>query len=162
MSLRLLSVCEGQEATIHTALDDLESFLWLLIWGIVYATKGIKGAKDANPGIKLMLKAWSGDANSNLAKLAYAQHSWDDAVFGDLIQQWLDIFRNARKFSKKVVGKMTSKSMSFGSEDWVRACDELELYCNHTYEEILQSGFRHLGSVNQYPDWDTAVAANFI
>jgi len=37
-----------------------------------------------------MLDAWSGDAKLNSAKLSAAEHSWTDAVFGDLIREWLN------------------------------------------------------------------------
>jgi hypothetical protein len=158
MSVRLLGAWQAGEATIHTGLDDLESFLWLLIWGIVYASKEIDGATDVNPGIKLMLKAWSGDANSNIAKLGHTEYNWTDAVFGDLIKNWLGIFRNVGDFNKEVAHEMSS--MSPGSDEWGKACEELESACNYVYKEILGSGFRHLSSVSDYHTWDRVVAAN--
>jgi hypothetical protein len=48
--MRLLISCQLRETIIHTALDDLESFLWVLIWGIVHASKDIEGANN-NRGI---------------------------------------------------------------------------------------------------------------
>ena len=51
VSMRILSAWSMKEKIIYTALDDLESFLWLLIWCIVHATKDIEGAKAANKGI---------------------------------------------------------------------------------------------------------------
>ena len=50
---------------------------------------------DANEGIKLMLLTWSGDVKCHSSKLSTARHSWKDAVFGDLIQEWLDTFQKA-------------------------------------------------------------------
>ena len=93
MSVRLLNAWQGRETIIHTALDDLESFLWLLIWGIVYTSKDIQGSKtaSANRGIQLMLVAWSGDVTYNRTKLAAAEDTWEDAVFGGLIEEWLGI-----------------------------------------------------------------------
>jgi hypothetical protein len=157
MSLRLLGAWQVGEATIHTALDDLESFLWLLIWGIVYASKKIPGAMDVNKGIKLMLDAWSGNANSNLAKLAHAL-GWKDAVFGDLIREWLGIFIRTRVENERFVQNMSS--IRPGSKKWVKACKELESYCKDIYGEVLESGFRYLEGISQYPDWDRVVAAN--
>jgi hypothetical protein len=53
-----------EEGTYTTSLH-LESFLWLLICAIVYASKDIQGAKTANRGIQLILKTqyskWSGE-----------------------------------------------------------------------------------------------------
>ena len=158
MSMRILGALQAKEATIHTALDDLESFLWLLIWGIVYASKDIEGAKAANRGIQFMLDAWSGDAKSNRSKLPTVEDSWTDAVFGDLIQEWLDIFRKARKVNKEITEEMSS--ISLGSREWVDVCDKFESYCKGIYEDVLESGFRCLGGVREYPDWDRVVAAN--
>jgi hypothetical protein len=75
MSFRLLDAWQLRETIIHTAIDDLESFLWLLIWGIVHASKDIEGAKGANRGIHLMLVAWSGGLTSNRTKLSVAENT---------------------------------------------------------------------------------------
>jgi hypothetical protein len=107
MPLRLLGDLEGRKTTIHTALDDLESFLWLLIWSIVHASKDIEGEKAANPGIESTLTAWSGDVPHNRSKLSTAEHIWSDAVFGDLIREWLDTFQQARQENKRVTEDMS-------------------------------------------------------
>jgi len=158
MSIHLLVACELGEQIIHTALDDLESFLWLLIWGIVYASKDIAGAKDANKGIQLMLNAWSGDIIGNKNKLSTAYCGWKDAVFGDLIREWLNTFRKAKEESEQIIEDMYT--MSLDSEEWNGACDELESSCKIIYKEVLESGFRHLEGVREYRDWDGVVEAN--
>ena len=158
MSMRLLAACQKQQAVIHTALDDIESFLWLLIWGIVYSSKDIEGANAANQGIQLMLEAWSGDAKSNRSKLPTAMADWKDAVFGDLIREWLGIFQRTHEENGQFTEEMST--VRLGSEGWERKCDELELYCKDIYKEVLESGFRHLDGVRQYSDWDKVVAAN--
>jgi hypothetical protein len=161
MSMRLLNACQGKRTTIHTALDDLESFLWLLIWGIVYASKDIDGAKTANEGIELMLIAWSGDAKSNLNKLAAAERSWEDVVFGGLIKEWLGIFTRASDDTWKFMKHLPTIPLDdqLGSE-WRRACDWLESYCMKTYEAVLKSGFKHLEEVRRYSNWEEVVVAN--
>ena len=156
--MRLLTARQLRETIIHTALDDLESFLWLLIWGIVYASKDIEGAKGANRGIHLMLAAWSGGVTYNRTKLSTAENSWKDAVFGDLIQEWLETFRKARRENRRITGEMST--MRLGSQEWDNACNELESSCKNTYTKVLESGFRHLEGVRDYSDWDKVVAAN--
>jgi hypothetical protein len=158
MSMRLLTARQLRETIIHTALDDLESFVWILIWGIVYASKDIEGAKGANRGIELMLDAWSGDVISNRTKLATAENSWKDAVFGDLIREWLNTFREARQENERFTEDMST--MRLGSQEWDNACNELESYCKDIYKNLLESGFRHLEGVREYSDWDKVVAAN--
>lgn len=56
----------------HTALDDLESFLWLLI---VHASKDIEGARANNPGIQLTLDAWQGDGDVNYSNRSQTRPS---------------------------------------------------------------------------------------
>ena len=160
MSMRLLSADEENWATIHTALDDLESFLWLLIWGIVHASKNVEGAMTVNKGIPLMLNAWSGDVKSNLNKFLTAERSWRDAVFGGLIEEWLSILNKASKETMDLVDDLPEISLNNeeGSE-WRRACDRLESYCMETYEGILKSGFEHLKKVQKFSNWTEVVAA---
>src|SRR5712672_2252305 len=105
MSMRLLTACQKRKAIIHTALDDLESFLWVLIWGIIYASMDINGANN-NEGIQLMLDAWSGDAKSNRSKLPTAQHDLKDAVFGGLIKEWLGILITASDGAEPLMNHM--------------------------------------------------------
>jgi hypothetical protein len=156
MSVRLLGASAAGKAIIHTALDDLESFLWLLIWGIIYASKDIEGARDANEGIKLMLDTWSGNANSNIAKHVHAL-SWKDAVFGDLIREWLGIFVLARRENDLYTEGMSKEEL--GSPEWTSICDDFKSYCKGIYGEVLESGFKHLNALREYSDWKEVVAA---
>src|SRR6266849_9391227 len=107
LSMRLLTLWQLQATTIHTALDDLESFLWVLIWGIVNASKDIEGAMTANKGIELMLDAWSGDMAKNMDKYSIAEYNWKDAVFGDLIQEWLKTFQKTNKETRQLIKHMS-------------------------------------------------------
>jgi hypothetical protein len=156
--MRLLRAWQVWKTTIHTALDDLESFLWVLIWGIVHASKDIEGAMTANEGIELMLGAWSGDVTSTMDKHSTAMYSWKDAVFGDLIREWLDTFQKADEKNKRLAEDMSI--MHLGSQEWDDACNELESYCKGIYKEVLESGFRYLEGVREYSDWDKVAAAN--
>ena len=156
--MRILSAWDKKKKIIHTALDDLESFLWLLIWCIVQASKDIEGAKDANGGIQDMLNAWSGNLTSNKAKLGIALREWEDVVFGGPIQEWLAIFDRAIKETEQIVNLLPS--IPLGSPTWNQACDWLESYFVRIYEDVLKSGFSHLEGVSNYPDWEAVVAAN--
>ena len=96
--MRTLSACQKKKI-IHTALDDLESFLWLLIWCFVHASKDIEGAKAVNEGIQVMLEAWSGDLRSNRSKLQTVRDDWRDAVSGDK-NGWVYSEGRGRKLNK--------------------------------------------------------------
>jgi hypothetical protein len=157
MSMRLLSAWEVDKKIIHTALDDLESFLWLLIWAIVQVFKGNPEAMANNDGIKLMLNAWSGGIISNKSKLTNAERDWNDAVFGGLIQEWLDIFHDANDENKRIAKNMST--FQLGTREWDGACDEFDSYCRTIYKDVLESGFKHLDKVKRYPNWDSVASA---
>jgi len=42
MSQRLLNPWDDDEPIVHTAIDDLESFLWVLIWALVQIFEGVR------------------------------------------------------------------------------------------------------------------------
>ena len=158
MSMRLLGASETNTKVIHTALDDLESFLWLLIWGIYNACKGIDGSNLANPGMESMRIAWSGDLSLSMNKHYNAEYRWRDAVFGDLINKWLGIFGRARRENDRLTENMSGKDLK--SKKWGDVCNKLESYCQDVYEEVLESGFYHLDGVSQHADWHKVVNAN--
>ena len=156
--MRLLNAIEGRKPRVNTALDDLESFLWVLIWGIVYASKDIQGARDYNLGIELILGAWQGD---NRSKRVIVEDDWTDAVFGGLIEEWLHIFAIARRDNQQLIRHLPKIPLDNqqGSE-WSNACDRFEAYCTKTYEDVLKSGFNHLKKVERYTTWEEVVLAN--
>ncbi len=161
MSMRILGLWLNHESIFHTALDDLESFLWLLIWCIVHLTKDIDMARANNPGIDRMLRAWSGDAMANLTKHEMVRMAWNDAVFGGLIREWSTTFDWVLNETRIVTMFLSTARMdNRQGSGWTRACDRLESFCKKTYEEILQSGFKHLADVQRYSDWEAVVAAN--
>ena len=160
VSMRILNAWNSKDKFVHTALDDLESFLWLLIWCIAHTTKDIEGAKAANEGIQNMLDAWSGDLTTNKSKFPAAQYEWRDAVFGDLIQEWLAIFGRANT-SHEIKQAMTYLPLIPLSDPlWNQVCDWLKSYCIKIYKDVLKSGFNNLKSIRNYPDWQAVVAAN--
>jgi hypothetical protein len=161
MSMTILGALQKRRSIFHTALDDLESFLWLLIWCIVHVSKDIEGVRANNPGIDFMLDAWSGGVIGKLDKHSAAETQWKDVVFGGLIKKWLKIFTGALDETWIYTRYLSTHEVDNGQEsDWTRACDQLESCCKRTYEKILRSGFEHLESVRMYPDWKAVVAAN--
>ena len=161
MSMRILGLWQGHESVFHTALDDLESFLWVLIWCIVHLSKDIEGARANNRGINLMLDAWSSNVKSKMDKLSVAKRSWKDAVFGGLVGKWLNIFGRVLEDTSDLIEFLSTHQVnSKEGSRWTRKCDQLELFCKKTYEEILRSGFEHLEVIRHYSDWKAVVAAN--
>ena len=159
MSMRLLNASEYRDEIIQTALDDLESFLWLLVWGIVNALNATPGANDANKGLKRMTQVFSGGLESYKNKFTTAKLYWKDAVFGDLIKEWLNVVEKTHEANVEFTKVMST--MKLGSGEWGKKCVEVERYCKKIYKKILESGFKHLNEVKTYVDWNRVVAANY-
>jgi hypothetical protein len=108
-----------------------------------------------------MLNAWSGNVQANVTRLAIARCNWNDAVFGGLIKEWLDIFRRAFDGASPLMDYMPNIPLDNqpGSQ-WSKACDWLESHCMKTYEDILKSGFDHLKDIGMYSNWGEVVVAN--
>jgi hypothetical protein len=161
MSLRLLSAHKAQARggplawpVIQTAVDDLESFLWTLVWVIVHVLKDEWKATARNRGILALFDVFSGKLEIQLSKDTELRW-WKDAVFGGLIQEWSDIFRKA----STEVESYAVASAKPGSER-EESCDKLESYCNTIYKVVLEAGFKHLERVRRFSTWDEVVDAN--
>ena len=161
MSVRLLSAYEDQEMgaeqpIIQTAIDDLESFSWILVWVIVHVLKGNKTATANNPKILALHRKFSGDLSSQVGKDAVLR-LWQDVVFGELVKEWSRIFHDA---DTKVVSYARAAASTKPGREREKSCDELESYSKTVYEAVLESGFRHLEKVKRFSTWDEVVNAN--
>ena len=162
MSIRLVCAWQvqanqGGYPIIQTAVDDLESFLWILIWVIVEILKGNKKAKDNNSAIELLMSAWSGDLMANVSKGTLAK-SWSDAVFGELIEDWLNIFSGSEKKNDSYT--RAASATTIGSPEQDEAFEKLQSYSEEIYEKVLKSGFQHLEEIKRYSSWEEVVDAN--
>lgn len=137
---------QGQGPVIHTAVDDLESFLWLLIWVVAHVLKEKERVTKYNLGINLILDNWSGK-ETYMSKGEIAAKRWKDAVFGKVIRTWSKIFDDAEDEIDTHTQAMAAQPM--GSSGWKGACDELKTFCKKIYEEVLESGFKHLEEIKR-------------
>jgi hypothetical protein len=160
LSIRLLLAWKIQShkqqwPIIQTAVDDLESFHWILIWAIAHILKDQKKATGYDPEIDMILDIFLGDMDSQAYKESIVHTWWNSTVFGGLFKEWMDIFQQARQdlptFSQNFF------KVSSDSQKQEEACNELESYCMTTYKNVLESGFRHLKQVREYPNWDKVV-----
>ena len=158
MSMRLLGAWMIELPIIQTAVDDLESFLWLLIWVIAHILKDKEKATNHNLGIKMMLQSYSKSIASQRAKEANAEDYWKDVVFRELIREWINIFRPARQDIQTLSQNLIETPLDSPQRDVI--CRRLESYCMMVYNEVLKSGFRHLKDIRKYSTWDEVVDAN--
>ena len=140
---------------IHTAIDDLESFLWVFVWVLVHVLRHHKGGTKNRPAIEVLFDAFSGRSIKDvLIKEIVVLHMWRDDIFKPLIKEWLDICHTDQQGVHPLVIAMSSTTGHLREE----ACDRLEVFCRRTYEKVLNSGYRHLVNIRQYPDWEAVVA----
>jgi hypothetical protein len=150
---------EGQATrpVINTAVDDLESFLWVLIWVIAHVLKANERATKNNPGINFILHYWASKETFG-SKKDIAMKRWKDVVFGNVIRTWLKIFDEAEAEIDTRTQAMAAQPM--GSPAWKEACDDLETFCKKIYKEVLESGFKNLETIKTYPTWEAVIDAN--
>ena len=158
MSVRLLGAWINQWPIIQTAVDDLESFLWLLIWAIVHILKDKERATTHNIGIEIMLQTYSASIVSQRSKEINVECYWTDIVSRGLIQKWINIFRLARIDIQKLSQDLIETPLDSPQRGFV--CSRLELYCMRIYNDVLNSGFEHLENIRKYSTWDEVVDAN--
>jgi hypothetical protein len=151
-----IQAVDEQWPIIQTAIDDLESFHWLLIWAIAHILKS-QATAAPNPRIKVMLTIFSDGVSSQASKESMAEKWCTCVVFGDLIRDWLKLFRDARnEISRHTLA--LSEATSDGQER-EEVCNELEQYCMTVYQAILESGFSHLQKVKTYDTWNAVLTS---
>jgi hypothetical protein len=145
---------------MQTAVDDLESFLWLLVWALFQIFQHPGNAANSIPGVPLLETAFSGTSmEAALGKHLVTSHGMGrDAVFGGLIREWLSIFDSAR--DAVVMHVEAVSSMPVGSSDSEEACNGLASFCEGVYEAVLESGYRHFEKIRMYSNWIDVVEAN--
>jgi hypothetical protein len=142
---------------MHTAIDDLESFLWVFVWVLVHILRHHRGETEnrLDGVIEILSEAFSSRRIQHvLIKEHVASRMWRDTIFGPLIKEWLDICRTDQEGVDLLVIAVSSATGHLREE----ACDRLEVFCRRTYEKVLNSGYRHLVNIRQYPDWEAVVA----
>ncbi len=92
MSIRLLHAWSCDQAVLHTAIDDLESFLWVLVWTLVHIFKEFTTFDNAKGTINTLTQTYSSyDFSKNQNKALVVKFGWGRAeVFGGLIHEWLE------------------------------------------------------------------------
>ena len=158
MSVRLLSAWDDDQPIVHTAVDDLESFLWVLVWALVHILKEF-GTTSNSTVDQLAERLSSYSIPQILMRESTVQRRWKDVVFGGLIREWLAISLEASLAVEQHVGSVF-RSGNDVDRQHEAAFDRLEEYCRTVYVELIQTGNRHLESIRRYSDWKAVVEAN--
>jgi hypothetical protein len=154
MSERLLLAWYIHKPITHTAIDDLESFLWVLFWALVHILYGFGTTK--NMALKKQAEWLSSRYIPEIFMRKYTieDSGWEDAVFEDLLREWLAISQKASLVVKEH-WRRSGHEVDFqqGAFDW------LEEHCRTVYMEYIQAGYKHLESIRRYPDWKAVLEA---
>ncbi|KAH8992117.1 hypothetical protein EDB92DRAFT_1859853 [Lactarius akahatsu] len=158
MSTRLLQEWRLNKPVLHTAIDDLESFLWVLIWSLVRIFQTFANITKDSIIYDLGHSLSSRDFNDIQHRNVSAK-DWTDKVFNDLIQEWLHISETSRtdvrKLQKTLTGLLVNDSDT--SDAQKRIFDELDERCGKAYKEFIQSGDRHLRTIRTFSNWEHVV-----
>jgi len=152
VSIRLLTAWLEKDPIMHTAVDDLESFLWLLTWALVRILKKYGSNRQGILSVESALS--SKDIRTNLTKQYFVELFWPDVAFGSLVRDWLGILKLARH---EVEQFMSEFSTILAASERLIAFNNLELLCKKVYEQVLESGFRHREEISRYSQWEDVV-----
>jgi hypothetical protein len=157
MSTHLLNAWDGGDQALHTAADDLESFLWVLVWSLVNIFKKVATINNRYSKILRLDKALSGsNFDDILRRETLIEASWHDKVFKGLITDWLKISRHSRFTVLDYEMKLrTLKDDGDAEKDIL---DELDKHCGEVYEKFIRTGYEHLKTIRrEYPTWRDVV-----
>ncbi|KAH9081658.1 hypothetical protein EDB83DRAFT_2670046 [Lactarius deliciosus] len=155
VSIRLLYAWFKKRPALHTAADDLESFLWVLVWSLVQIFKErVTGDHSA------IHHVWNALSGRSFPELIFKEYltkcDWSDRVFRGLIQEWLGISGESRTIVNQLQGRLLSQ----GSDMEEDILDELDEHCRSVYRHFIQAGYRHLEEIEKFPDWNAVVDFN--
>ena len=157
MSLRLLNAWRRNKPFVHTAVDDLESFLWVLVWALVHILKEFGTTRNSTiDDLAKWLSSYS--ITEVMARESTIQFRWKDVVFGDLLREWLATSQKARFAIWPHVETVFGLGQDVGSQQ--NALNQLEECCTSVYMEFIQTGHKHLESIRRYANWTAVVEAN--
>ena len=145
---------------LHTAADDLESFLWVLVWSLIRIFKKLAANIHEDSIISRLERAFSSRSFIGiLDRERLVKIHWKDRVFADLIEDWLHISLdsqvNIRKLEKRLLGLVDDRDAENG------ILDELDEHCKKVYEDFIQIGYNRLHTIRtKFPNWGEVMNAN--
>ena len=157
MSARLLSSWDQDRPIVHTAVDDLESFLWVLVWALVHILKEFGTTKNATVDL-LVERLSSYSIPQIMMRESTMQRHWEDVVFGGLVREWLVISQKASFDIEQHVRTIFGSGQDVDRRQGTFG--QLEEYCTSIYMEFIHTGLKHLESIRRYSDWKAVAEAN--
>ncbi|KAH8983755.1 hypothetical protein EDB92DRAFT_1557930 [Lactarius akahatsu] len=155
--MRLINAWARNRPALHTAVDDLESFMWVLVWSLVHRFKKAEKITDESATINLLARACSSCDSFVILGKGVIVEFWREKVFGDLIQEWLRISSRSHRFLAQVEKSLSASESRNDADLQKRAWDGLEKYCGEVYFKFIRAGYAHLENIRGYRDWGAVI-----
>ncbi|KAH9028333.1 hypothetical protein EDB84DRAFT_1272308 [Lactarius hengduanensis] len=160
ISWRLVNAWCGNKPALHTAADDLESFMWVLVWSLVHIFKKVANITIESATINRLAHAFSSYDPSVIIGKGIILELWPDQVFGDLIREWLGISFDSRRFLAQVEKSLSASESTNDVDLQKRTWDGLEKYCGEVHNKFIRAGYAHLENIRGYGDWEAVIDKN--
>ncbi|KAJ7083691.1 hypothetical protein B0H15DRAFT_418908 [Mycena belliarum] len=157
MSQDMLDAMDWPSNTRHTALDDLESFIWVLVWECLHQGKSRNSL--SNWDLKSLDKI-RGDSPGHLASFKGAflgtcqfnsHPDLDDSFlspFRLLLAQWAGI-RSEGRIQMAALEKIRSRLSTDDSDGAAQVPNRMDVLCRKTGLEYVRAGLEHLQNLQE-------------
>ena len=147
ISTHLLNAWDLGKRALHTAADDLESFLWVLVWTLIHIFKVVGILNNEGSLVHRLDLAFSSRRFAEIVRRELiVEGLWKDKVFKDLIMDWLTIAQESRRNVKRLEERLVDLVDSRDAENGI--LDELDEHCKEVYEQFIRQGFHHLRTIH--------------
>jgi hypothetical protein len=154
MSKRLVFAWIMGKSALHTAIDDLESFLWVLVWALVHIFK--KYITNGNSMIhRLGHRLSSRDLDHILNRGVITKKRWPDRVFRDLIKHWLEISEEFGSVADELEETLLGSENDLDAQETI--LNDLDDRCRVAYKGFIQAGYKHLRTIRNFSEWQDVV-----
>ena len=156
MSMHLLDAWDRNAQALHTAVDDLESFFWVLIWSLVKILKKVASITNENSTILRLEKALSSHSFDSI--LRRESIAYKELAFMDFIDDWQKIKQDAYYNIKNLERRLHLSNKDSEIQD---IFNELDKHCLVAYEKFIQEGYKHLQIIQmKFPSWEDVIDHN--
>ncbi|KAJ7083686.1 hypothetical protein B0H15DRAFT_802728 [Mycena belliarum] len=156
MSQDMLDEMDWPSNTTHTALDDLESFIWVLVWECLHKgksrnslsnwdLKSLDGFKDCCPQHLASFKG------AFLSTCRNVDPELEDSFLSPLavlLAQWAGIRSEARR-QMIALEKIRRRLSTDDSDGAAQVLDKMDVLCRNTGLKYVHAGLGHLANLGE-------------
>jgi hypothetical protein len=163
MSRHLIRALELGHNALHTPVDDLESFLWVLVWSVTHILKWAAGVKMTNENsiinqlAKCLSSRYVREIHAREDTLAY---EWEEKVFGGLLRDWLYISQRSRIKLNDLQDTLLLQDSLGNVAAREQSLNCIEEHCVGVYKDFMKAGYKHYQTIRLCEDWTKVVDLN--